>query len=229
MHWPGQTSVFEHLMLKEFDIRIKSTFLSQSPREESPLIAVVSTMAILLVSLLCWRDPQLFRLLAAVPHQVMVEHEYWRLLTAIGVHADLRHFLSNAVVFIFFSYLLYGYFGFWIYPVSVVVLGSLTNYCSLLTYADNIHLVGASGVVYLMAGFWLTLYVLVQRTRSLPKRLMHAIGIGLIVLVPTNLSPEVSYRTHFIGCAIGVMAAIGYFQARKETIRSMETVEIEPL
>ena len=73
-------------MLKEFDIRIKSTFLSQSPREESSLIAVVSTMAILLVSLLCWRDPQLFRLLAAVPHQVMVEHEYWRLLTAIGVH-----------------------------------------------------------------------------------------------------------------------------------------------
>jgi rhomboid protease GluP len=216
-------------MREEFEIRIKSTFLSQSPREGSPLIAIISALAILGVSLLCWRDPQLFKLLAAVPDQVMVEHENWRLITAIGVHADLRHFLSNAFLFTFFAYLLYGYFGFWIYPVSVLVLGALTNYCSLLTYAGNIHLVGASGVIYLMAGFWLTLYVLVQRTRSFPKRLMHAIGIGLVVLVPTNLSPQVSYRTHAIGCAVGVMAAFGYFQARKEKIRSLETVEIEPL
>ncbi len=214
-------------MRNDFEFRIKTTFLSQSPREESSLIAAVSALAILMVSLLCWRDPQLFRLLAAVPHQVLAEHEYWRLITAIGVHADLRHFASNAVFYIFFSYLLYGYLGFWIYPVSILVLGSLTHYLALLTYADNIHLVGASGVVYLMAGFWLTINVLVQRTRSLSKRLMQAIGIGLIVLVPTNLSPEVSYRTHLIGCAIGVMAAIGYFQARKERIRSLETIEIE--
>ena len=216
-------------MQEEFEIRIKSTLLSQSPREGSPLIAIISTMTILLVSLMCWRDPQLFGQLAAVPHQVMAEHEYWRLITAIGVHADLRHFLSNALFLTFFAYLLYGYFGFWIYPVGVVVLGSLTNYCSLLTYTGNIQLVGASGVVYLMVGFWLTLYVLVQRTRSLSKRILHAVGIGFIVFVPTNLSPEVSYRTHAIGFALGVMAAIGYFQARRDWIRSLETLEIEAL
>jgi rhomboid protease GluP len=216
-------------MLNEFEIRIKSTFLSHSPREGSPLIAITSAMVILLVSLIGWRDSQLFTLLAAIPHQVMEEHEYWRLVTAIGVHADLRHFLSNVFFFTFFSYLLYGYFGFWIYPVSVVALGSLTNYCSLLTYTGNIHLVGASGVVYLMVGFWLTLYVLIQRTRSLSTRLLHAVGLGLIVFVPTNLSPEVSYRTHAIGCALGVIAAIGYFQACKDQIRSLETMEIEEL
>ncbi len=214
-------------MRNDFEFRIKSTFLSQRPRKEGSLIAAVSIQAILLVSLICWKDPQMFRLLAAVPQRVLVEHEYWRLITAIGVHADLRHFASNAVFFIFFSYLLYGYLGFWIYPVSILVLGSLTHYLALLTYADNIHLVGASGVVYLMAGFWLTFNVLVQRTRSLAKRLMQAIGIGLLVLVPTNLSPEVSYRTHLIGCTIGVMAAMGYFQSRKERIRSLETIEIE--
>ncbi|MEE8349681.1 MAG: rhomboid family intramembrane serine protease [Acidobacteriota bacterium] len=216
-------------MLEEFEVRIKSTFLYRRPRKESPLIALISTMIILLVSLLCWRDPQLFRLLAAVPDRVLGDHEYWRLLTAIGVHADLRHFLANALFFTFFSYLLYGYFGFWIYPTSVLLLGTLTNYCALLTYGGNIHLVGASGVVYLMAGFWLTLYVLIQRTRPLTKRLLHAVGIGLIVLIPTNLSPDVSYRTHAIGCAIGVVAAIGLFQTRKAHFRSVETVEIEPL
>ncbi|MDA2930577.1 rhomboid family intramembrane serine protease [Acidobacteria bacterium AH-259-O06] len=211
------------------EIRIKSTLLSQSPREESRLIAVLSTMVILFVSLLCWRDPQLFRLLAATPHQILAEQEYWRLITAIAVHADLRHFLSNAIFFTFFVYLLYGYFGFWMYPVSFAALGALTNYCSLLTYSGNVQLVGASGVIYLMAGFWLTIYVFIERSRPLQKRLLHAIGIGLIVLIPTNLSPGVSYRTHAIGCCIGVIAAVGYFQARKDKIRSLETLEIDAL
>ena len=191
------------------------------------MIAVLSAILILFVSFLCWRDPQLFGLWAAVPDQVLAEKEYWRLITAVAVHADVRHFLSNIIFFTFFAYLLYGYFGFWMYPVSIAALGALVNYCSLLTYPGNIQLVGASGVVYLMAGFWLTMYVLVERTRPLKKRLLHAIGIGLVVLIPTNLSPSVSYRTHAIGCALGVMAAVGYFQARKKEIRSLETVEIE--
>ncbi|MDA2933182.1 rhomboid family intramembrane serine protease [Acidobacteria bacterium AH-259-D05] len=216
-------------MREKLEIQIQSTLLSQSPREESPLIAVLSAMVVLFVSLLCWQDPQLFRLLAATPHQVVAEQEYWRLITAIAVHADLGHFLSNAIFFTFFVYLLYGYFGFWMYPVSVAALGALINYCSLLTYPGNIQLVGASGVVYLMAGFWLTIYVFIERTRPLKKRLLHAIGIGLIVLIPTSLSPRVSYRTHAIGCGIGIIAAIGYFQARKDKIRSLETLEMEAL
>ena len=184
-------------------------------------------MVILFLSVLCWRDPQLFDLWAATPDQVLAEQEYWRLITAVAVHADVRHFLSNIILFTFFAYLLYGYFGFWMYPVSTAALGALITYCSLLTYPGNIQLVGASGVVYLMAGFWLTMYVLIERTRPLKKRLLHAIGIGLIVLIPTSLSPNVSYRSHAIGCALGVLAAVGYFQARKEEIRSLETIEIE--
>jgi hypothetical protein len=38
-----------------------------------------------------------------------------------------------------------------------------------------------------------------------------------------------TFSTHAIGCAIGVIAAMGYFQDRKDKIRSLETVEIEAL
>ena len=201
--------------------------LSRSPRESSGFIAVLSLMVVLLVSSLCWRDPELFGFLAATPHHVFAEQQYWRLITTIAVHADLQHVLSNAIFFTFFAYLLYGYFGFWMYPVSVAVFGALINYCSLLTYPANVQLVGASGVVYLMAGFWLTVYVLIERTRPPRKRLLQAVGIGLIVLIPTNLPPGVSHRTHAIGCALGILAAVGYFQVRKDQIRALETVEIE--
>ncbi len=213
--------------MENVEIRIKSTLLSQKPREESFLIALLSVMVLLFVSLLCWRNPSLLNLLAASQHQVVGEQEYWRLLTTTAIHADLTQFPSNAILFAFFTFLLYGYFGFWVFPVTVVALGSLTNYLSLLTYSENTQLIGASGLVYLMAGFWLTVYVLVERTRPLKRRVLVAMGIALIVLIPSSLSPGVSYRTHAIGCGIGVIAALGYFQARKEQIRSLETFQIE--
>ncbi len=213
--------------MENLEIRIKSTLLSQKPREESWLIALLSVMVLLLVSLLCWRNPSLLNLLAASRHQVVGEQEYWRLLTTTAIHADLTHFLSNALLFALFTFLLYGYFGFWMFPVTVVALGSLTNYLSLLTYPENTQLIGASGLVYLMAGFWLTAYVLVERTHPIKRRVLVAMGIALIVLVPSSLSARVSYRTHAIGCGLGVIVALGYFQARKEQIRSLETFQIE--
>ena len=213
--------------MENVEIRIKSTLLSQKPREESLLIALLSVTVLLIVSLLCWRSPSLLNLLAASRHQVLGEQEYWRLLTTTAIHADLTHFLSNAILFALFTFLLYGYFGFWVFPVAVAALGSLTNYLSLLTYPENVQLIGASGLVYLMAGFWLTTYVLVERTHQLKRRVLVAMGIALIVLVPSNLSPRVSYRTHAIGCGIGIIVALGYFQARKEQIRSLETFQIE--
>ena len=124
-------------VMENMEFRIKSTLLSQKPREESLLIALLSVMVLLSVSLLCWRDPSLLNLLAASQHQVVGEQEYWRLLTTTAIHADLTHFLSNSLLFAFFSFLLYGYFGFWVFPVAVLALGSLTNYLSLLTYPEN--------------------------------------------------------------------------------------------
>ena len=214
-------------MLENVEVRIKSTLLSQKPRQESLLIALLSVTVLSFVSLLCWQNPELLNQLAASRHQVLAEEEYWRLLTTMAIHADLTHLLSNAVFFAFFTYLLYGYFGFWVFPVAVAALGSLTNYLSLLTYSENILLIGASGAVYLMAAFWLMTYVLVERTHRLKRRVLVAIGIALIVLVPSNLAPQVSYRTHAIGCALGLIVALGYFQARKDQIRALETFQIE--
>ena len=207
---------------------VKWTLLSEKARENSGAIALLSAMVISAVSLLCWREyPELFSKLAAIPERVNQHQEYWRLVTAMGVHSDWRHLVSNAAFLTLFSYLLYGYFGFWVYPVSVVILGSLTNYLALLTYPPEIRLLGASGVTYLMAGFWLTIYILIERSRSLRQRLLRSFGFGLIVLIPTTLQQNVSYRTHAIGFGLGAIMALFYFRKKKEAIRAAEVVEWE--
>jgi membrane associated rhomboid family serine protease len=78
-----------------------------------------------------------------------------------------------------------------------------------------------------MAAFWLTLYLLVERRTSLRDRIVRAIGFGLIVLVPTAVEPQVSYRTHALGFAAGIALGLAYFVKRKDELRAAERVELD--
>ena len=82
-------------------------------------------------------------------------------------------------------------------------------------------------VVYLMAGFWIMLYICLERRYSLAMRCIRAIGFSLIVLIPTGYNQSTSYRTHAIGFGVGVVAAIVYFLARKARFRASEVVETD--
>jgi len=209
--------------------RVTQTMLSRKPREYSAQVAIISLLLVLWITLLSWKEgPEFSSRLAAIPEKVFQEKEYWRLWTAMAVHADLPHFALNALFFGFLSYVIYGYFGFWVYPIWSFLFGGLTNYLSLLTYPPRTQLVGSSGLVYLMAGFWLVMYVLVERRHKVNRRLLHAVGVALIVFLPTSLQEGISYRTHAIGFGLGTCLAVACFLWRKERIRSEEIIEREP-
>jgi len=213
--------------MPETEVRITGTILSGKPREESLPVSILACLLPAFTSMLAWRSPLFFRLLAASPERALEGGEYWRLFSTIAVHADLAHLAMNLCFMAFFGYLLYGYFGFWVYPVAMVTLGALTTLLSLLTYPPKVILIGASGLVYVMASFWLGMYALVERTVPLRKRLLRTVGLALIVLVPTAVRPEVSYRTHFMGSGVGLIAALAYFESNKRKIRAHESLELE--
>ena len=208
--------------------RVRETLLSRKPREYSLEVAALFVLTILGISLLAWQNgAALLPTLAATSQGALEEQEYWRLVTAVAVHEDVEHFLSNAIFLAVFTYLLFGYFGLWVFPVLGLGLAGLTNYLSLLTYPAEVSLVGASGLVYWMAGFWLSMYLLVDRSLGLGKRVMRAVVIALLVLFPTTLQENVSYRTHAIGFGLGAVAAFVYFRRNRESIRAAEVVEVE--
>ena len=215
-------------MREPFVLVIKTTHLSRRPARRSGVVAAASVALLLLLSVVYWVD--LFDLaakLSATPEQVFNHGEYWRVTTTIGAHADLRHFLANAIGFGILSFLLYGYYGPFVYPALSWALGSVVTGLALLTYPPMTKLIGASGVVYLMAGFWLILYLFIERKLSLGKRLLRSLGFGLIVLAPTVWDPSVSYRTHAIGFAVGVGLGVAFFLKKKEIFRRAERIEWE--
>ena len=191
-------------------------------------MAVISVLVIQGMSLLAWRKgAALLPTLAASSQGILEKQEYWRLLTAVAVHADVVHAFSNAIFLAFFTYLLFGYFGFGVFPALSLIMAGLTNYLSLLTYPPEVSLVGASGLVYWMAGFWLGMYLLVERSVGLGKRILRAVCLALLVLFPSTFQANVSYRTHAIGFGLGTVSAFVYFQRNRESIRAAEVVERE--
>jgi rhomboid protease GluP len=207
---------------------IKQTHLSRAPAKGSLWVAGASVGTLLLASATLWLDLLgLGSELAATSDGLFDRHEYWRAVTAIAIHSDLLHLAANALPFGVFAYLLHGYYGFWIHPVSTCGLGSAVTVLTLVTYPKPTALLGASGVVYLMAAFWLTLYLLVERRISLAKRLLRAAGFVMIVLLPTTLEPLVSYRAHAVGFAVGTVFGALYFLCKKSSLRRSERVEWE--
>jgi rhomboid protease GluP len=209
-------------------VRVRETLLSRKPREWSFELAALAVATIQVMSLLAWRNGDaLLPVLAATPEGVLLHHEYWRLLTAIAVHADVLHAFSNAIFLALFTYLLFGYFGTWVFPVLSVAMACLINYLSLLTYPPDVRLLGASGMIYWMAAWWLTMYLLVERRLSVGTRVLRAVCLAALVLLPSTFEPNVSYRTHAIGFGLGVASALIYFGSKRKSIRAAEVVELE--
>ena len=218
----------EHLDGWGFDHEevIRETWLSRKPKPRAFPVAAAGVLVLVFVSAIYWSDAfSIASYLPATRESVFFRGEYWRLVTSMFVHADFEHLLSNAVVFGVLGFLLFGYFGPGVFPGLTLLLGACVTAVSLQSYPAKVSLVGASGLVYLMAGFWLTLYLLLERRHSLNKRVMRAVGFGIIVLIPTAVEPAVSYRTHFIGLVAGATAGFAYFRKKKDALRAAERVE----
>ena len=205
------------------DYRVVRTHLSRKPRENSLLVAVLAVLLMFVASLYAWQDGgRTMAEFSGNSDAIFNGGEYIRLFTSQFLHADLKHLLSNSVFFLFFSYLLFGYFGFWVFPVLTAFLGGLVIYLTLLTYPAGVSILGASGTVYLMAGFWFSSYICIERSRSIARRIVHVVGISMILLIPSAVSPQVSYSSHIIGFSLGLAAGLIYYFSHRARLLARE-------
>lgn len=157
---------------------------------------------------------------------VFQKHEYWRLWTTLFAHSDLGHVLSNLLLFFPFSYFLMSYFGFLFFPVVGLVIGGLINYFVLMTMPESVSVIGVSGVVYWMGAAWITLSLLIDRRGSFQKRLIKTIGISAMLFFPQTYKPEISYLSHLLGYAFGIVSALVFYYFNRQKFKSAEVIEV---
>lgn len=146
----------------------------------------------------------------------------WQNFTATLIHSDWGHYLSNSYMLFILGFFVFGYFGFGIYPLQLFLLAAITNYITVYTYPENVRLIGASGLVYVLAGFWLTMFWFLQRQHLWHRRLLRVLGVAIVILFPTTFEPTVSYRAHAIGFAMGFIYAVFHFLINKDELRKSE-------
>jgi rhomboid protease GluP len=219
-------------MLDDYPLKIEerltSTLMTTKPSMLNAFIAAsLSVLIISLVSLFYWNAQSAWAdLLPASGNLMFNQHQLWRSVSAIFIHADLEHLLSNMYMLWIFTFFIYGYFGLSIFPFVSLGVAALTNIFAVASYEPQMNLLGASGLVYVLGGFWLTMYFLIQRQYLWMNRLVRVLGIAAIIFMPTTFVPSTSYRTHAIGFFLGIIMAVFYFLRNKEKIRSYEVYQV---
>ncbi len=164
--------------------------------------------------------------LSASPELVFKVGEIYRAWTTLFVHADFEHLLSNVFLFFILGIFLTSYFGMLMIPINALVFGGVINLIVLKGMPLQNTLIGASGVVFWMGGAWLTLFFLIDRRRSLFQRALRAVGVALMLFVPSEaFDPNISYKAHFVGFFLGVVWAAPYFLINKNRFRRAEVSE----
>ena len=74
---------------------------------------------------------------------------------------------------------------------------------------------------------WLTLFLFVERNQSIENRVVRAVGFALVMLIPSQIKPEISYRTHTIGLLWGVVWGVLYYLKNRRWLHSREIIRLE--
>lgn len=187
---------------------------------------MVFALAATLASVFSWYSDDFQRAWIGNPEAIFQRGEWYRLFTSMLLHSDIRHLLSNLLFLIPFGGLLTNYFGWRIFPLAGVLIGIFAQYLSLKTYPLEANLLGASGLLYVLFGLWLALYYRAETQLKRRHRWLRIIGFGLVMLVPQQFQPEVSYRTHYIGLGLGLAAGIiygFYWRTKPEPSRPLQS------
>jgi rhomboid protease GluP len=206
--------------------RLVRNFLSGKKDNKALFWSVLALFSCLLMSHVYWNfNPGLGEMLAASPNKVFRDGQYWRLFTSTFIHADMSHLLANSYMLAVMGYFVNYHYGAKAYPIFGFIAGIFINLIVISDFSGNNTLVGASGVVYYLWGFWLVLYIFIQRHVSLNRRFMKVTAVGIFVLAPAEFKPQVSYYAHAVGLVLGVISGFAYYLKNRSKYHSYEIWE----
>ena len=161
-----------------------------------------------------WNDPGvLHRIGALEPNAVVAQSEYWRLFTALFLHAGFLHLAFN----LFALYVLgpplersIGTIRFLAcYLISGLASGAGVVALNRMGLMPDAQVVGASGCILGVVGAWAG-FLLRHHHVPLAKQQLANIGFIIVIQIAFDLStPEVSMSSHMFGLVAGFLLWAG--------------------
>jgi membrane associated rhomboid family serine protease len=160
----------------------------------------------------------LFSDVAAVPglksagimdSQAVRRGEWWRLFTAVTLHADAGHLASNLVTGILLLGMAMGSYGAGPALLASFLAGAGGNLAGLLLIHGPHRSLGASGMVLGALGLLTVHSLKLWRAGQSHRRLLvQAIGGGCLLLVLLGLNPQTDVLAHVGGFITGALCGV---------------------
>jgi rhomboid protease GluP len=162
---------------------------------------------VLLVIFFYWLDAQTNLRAGGVMNASLVRHgEWFRLFTAVWLHADLAHLGSNAAIGLILLGLAMGRFGTGIGLLAAYLAGVGGNLLRCLIASDGSSSLGASGMVMGALGLVTIQSVFLWNKAPVARKfLVSAMGAGLFLFMFMGLSPGTDIVAHAGGFAVGLV------------------------
>src|SRR5205809_1268473 len=160
-----------------------------------------------------WNDPEVLHRIGALdPYSVLVQHEYWRFLSALFLHGGFIHLLFNLFALYVLGPPLERSIGTMRFVVCYLISGLASSAgvvgLTILGFVQVSQLVGASGcimgIVGALAGF-------LVRHRHAPQAKQRLGNIVLIIVIQVAFdlsTPQVSMAAHLCGLIAGFLLGL---------------------
>jgi membrane associated rhomboid family serine protease len=136
--------------------------------------------------------------------------ELWRTVTALTLHADIVHVLSNAIAAAVFLGAVYGMLGVGLGSAVVLLAGAGGNLANALLHGSSHVSVGASTAIFASVGILGSSGMVRRRRRATPRRrawLPVAAALALLAILGTG-GQRVDILAHLFGFLLGGVLGI---------------------
>lgn len=135
--------------------------------------------------------------------------QWWRLFTAIWLHADYAHLAGNAAIGFMLLGLSMGLHGTGLGLLAAYLAGVGGNLTDWMVYGDGHHSLGASGMVMGALGLLAVQSFILRRELNYAKKyIFGGIASGVMLFTLLALSPESDVVAHLGGFISGIFFGV---------------------
>jgi rhomboid protease GluP len=144
----------------------------------------------------------------AINSQAVADGEWWRLVTALTLHADQMHLVGNCVIGGFMVHLLCKMNGYGLGWLALVVSGMAGNLMNIILRNNPHYSVGFSTAIFAAIGIFCG-QQLIDRKSSLLRQLILPLGAGAGLLAMLGSEgKQTDFGAHLFGLGCGIICGL---------------------
>ncbi|CAE8691484.1 unnamed protein product [Polarella glacialis] len=156
--------------------------------------------------------------------RIKVFDEWWRLLSAVMLHAGWLHLAGNLIIQLRTGAMLEVLFGHSAWLLIYIISGAYSELCSCVINPSKLG-VGSSGALCGLVGAWLS-FILITWNQTLPLDVKarnvqaFSVGFSIIIIVASSFLPLMDFAAHIGGLIMGISLAMVLFAGRLQHMPS---------